>query len=72
AILGVIGYRLVNFWLPIPVGGVAYLSLRVGKDASTREMAEALRKAADREMDAAEDPLRWAARHGMKVPPSSP
>jgi uncharacterized protein (TIRG00374 family) len=28
ASLAVIGYRLVNFWLPIPVGGVAYLSLR--------------------------------------------
>ncbi|HUO48348.1 MAG TPA: flippase-like domain-containing protein, partial [Acidimicrobiales bacterium] len=28
ASLGVIGYRLVNFWLPIPVGGLAYLSLR--------------------------------------------
>ncbi|HXQ90239.1 MAG TPA: YbhN family protein [Acidimicrobiales bacterium] len=28
AILGVLGYRLVNFWLPIPLGGVAYLSLR--------------------------------------------
>ena len=28
AILGVLGYRLVNFWLPIPVGGIAYLSLR--------------------------------------------
>ena len=28
AILGVLGYRLVNFWLPIPVGGMAYLSLR--------------------------------------------
>ncbi len=28
AILGVISYRLVNFWLPIPVGGVSYLSLR--------------------------------------------
>ena len=28
AVLGVIGYRLVNFWLPIPVGGLAYLSLR--------------------------------------------
>jgi uncharacterized membrane protein YbhN (UPF0104 family) len=28
AILGVLGYRLVNFWLPIPVGGLAYLSLR--------------------------------------------
>src|SRR5580658_681783 len=30
AILGVITYRLVNFWLPIPVGGAAYLSLRIG------------------------------------------
>ncbi|MDQ6785071.1 MAG: YbhN family protein [Actinomycetota bacterium] len=29
AILGVIGYRLINFWLPIPVGGLAYLSLHV-------------------------------------------
>jgi uncharacterized protein (TIRG00374 family) len=29
AILGVISYRLINFWLPIPVGGVAYLSLRL-------------------------------------------
>jgi len=28
AIWGVIGWRLVNFWLPIPVGGAAYLSLR--------------------------------------------
>lgn len=26
--LAVLGWRLVNFWLPIPVGGVAYLSLR--------------------------------------------
>ncbi len=28
AILGVLGCRLVNFWLPIPVGADAYLSLR--------------------------------------------
>lgn len=28
ALLGVLGYRLVNFWLPIPLGGAAYLSLR--------------------------------------------
>jgi uncharacterized protein (TIRG00374 family) len=33
ALLGVVGYRLVNFWLPIPVGGLAYLSLQV--DAGT-------------------------------------
>ncbi len=28
AILAVLAYRLVNFWLPIPVGGVAYASLQ--------------------------------------------
>jgi putative heme transporter len=28
AVLGVISYRLVNFWAPIPIGGAAYLSLR--------------------------------------------
>jgi uncharacterized protein (TIRG00374 family) len=28
AILGVVGWRLVNFWLPIPVGAAAYVSLR--------------------------------------------
>lgn len=28
AILGVVSWRLVNFWLPIPVGGLSYLSLR--------------------------------------------
>lgn len=33
AILGVLSYRLVNFWLPIPLGGAAYLSLRWGPHA---------------------------------------
>lgn len=31
AVLGVVSYRLVNFWLPIPVAGLAYLSLRSGR-----------------------------------------
>jgi uncharacterized protein (TIRG00374 family) len=35
ATLGVIAYRLVNFWLPIPLGGLAYLSLQVNTGAST-------------------------------------
>jgi hypothetical protein len=29
AYLAVIAWRLVNFWLPIPLGGLAYLSLKV-------------------------------------------
>ena len=32
AILGVLAWRLVNFWAPIPVGAAAYLSLRLGPD----------------------------------------
>jgi uncharacterized protein (TIRG00374 family) len=31
ATAGVLCWRLVNFWLPIPFGGVAYLSLRLGR-----------------------------------------
>ena len=34
AILGVLSWRLVNFWLPIPAGGIAYLSLRLGEDSA--------------------------------------
>ncbi|MET4059236.1 uncharacterized protein (TIRG00374 family) [Arthrobacter sp. UYP6] len=30
AVLGVLSWRLVQFWLPIPAGGLAYLSLRLG------------------------------------------
>lgn len=51
AILGVIGYRLVNFWLPIPVGGLTYLSLHVdsgnpGEDAASgwERLARRLRR----------------------------
>ena len=29
AILGVLSWRLVNFWLPIPVGGASYVSFKV-------------------------------------------
>jgi uncharacterized protein (TIRG00374 family) len=36
ATLGVLGYRLVNFWLPIPAGGAAYLSLRSGREGEVR------------------------------------
>ncbi|HXX90952.1 MAG TPA: lysylphosphatidylglycerol synthase transmembrane domain-containing protein [Acidimicrobiales bacterium] len=43
ASLGVIGYRLVNFWLPIPVGGLAYLSLRFS-GVSWRDRLREVRK----------------------------
>ena len=36
ALLAVISYRLVNFWLPIPIGGAAYASLQFRRGSLTR------------------------------------
>src|SRR5205823_9333947 len=44
AVLGVIAYRLVNFWLPIPVGAGCYLWLRSDGEGGRIKRAEALRK----------------------------
>jgi uncharacterized protein (TIRG00374 family) len=66
AVVGVVAYRLVNFWLPIPAGALAYASLRAsgGKRQTRTESAKelALRAAADRE-----DARTWADRHGVEV-----
>jgi uncharacterized protein (TIRG00374 family) len=42
ATLGVLAWRLVNFWLPIPAGAVAYVTLKVPKGAGLRGMRRAL------------------------------
>ncbi len=44
AIVAVISYRLVNFWLPIPVGACAYLSLKTsdGPVSTRREELKAV------------------------------
>jgi uncharacterized protein (TIRG00374 family) len=48
AIVAVLGYRLVNFWLPIPVGAGAYLSLRsTGGRRATNRREELRRAVAD-------------------------
>jgi len=40
--LGGISWRLFNFWLPIPVGAGAYLSMRVRRGAGLKEHRQAL------------------------------
>lgn len=67
AILGVVGYRLVNFWLPIPVGGLAALSLRVGPGASRSERQAELDRLARESAKEVEDARAWAGRHGIRV-----
>ena len=65
ALLGVIAWRLFEFWIPIPVGGLAYLSFRL-KPATMparHELAEVATKGvADRE-----DLRTWAKRHAMRT-----
>jgi uncharacterized protein (TIRG00374 family) len=51
AILAVISYRLVNFWLPIPLGGLAYVWLKVGRAAPRPDKVEAVRKAAEETLE---------------------
>lgn len=72
ALLGVVAWRLVNFWLPIPIGAASYLSLRVGvaKDrASTLDELEGV--AARAASQARPHPVRsvWRgsrSRHGPR------
>jgi uncharacterized membrane protein YbhN (UPF0104 family) len=66
AVLGVLGYRLVNFWLPIPVGGLAYFSLEVQRGIRERR-ADGLRQLAEESIASAEDSRTWAERHGVRV-----
>jgi uncharacterized protein (TIRG00374 family) len=42
ATLGVLGWRLVNFWLPIPAGAAAYVSLKVPRGAGVKAMRAAV------------------------------
>lgn len=38
AILAVLAYRLVNFWIPIPIGGAAYASLQWRRSSNAEPM----------------------------------
>ena len=42
ATLGVLGWRLVNFWMPIPAGAIAYVSLKVPRGAGLQAMRQAV------------------------------
>ncbi len=66
ALLGVISYRVLNFWLPIPIGGLAYLSLRAEYGARERG-SEQLRELAKQSLEKAEPPREWAVRHGIRT-----
>jgi uncharacterized protein (TIRG00374 family) len=65
AILGVITWRLLNFWFPIPAGGLAYLSLRARTGAPMRERLKELMRLVQESVIAADRPKEWLERHGF-------
>jgi uncharacterized protein (TIRG00374 family) len=65
ALAGVLSYRVFNFWLPIPVGGLAYLTLQVEKGIAEHRGGE-LRQLAEESMTRADTATEWAERHGVR------
>jgi uncharacterized protein (TIRG00374 family) len=63
ATVAVLAYRLINFWLPIPVGGGCYLSLRLESVHGFRQRIIEVRKAATEDHPAA------ASLNTTKAPP---
>ena len=55
ATLGVLGWRLVNFWLPIPAGAIAYVSLKLPRGAGPRAWRAAMSAFMARPAQAVED-----------------
>jgi uncharacterized protein (TIRG00374 family) len=67
AALGVASYRLVQYWMSLPVGGIAYFSLRYGPWSITRaRRLERLRQVAAEAAATVESRLDWAERYGHK------
>ncbi len=56
ATLGVLAWRLVNFWLPIPTGAAAYISLKVPRGAGLPAMRRALAELNPRSAPAEREP----------------
>jgi uncharacterized protein (TIRG00374 family) len=70
AALGVAAYRLVQYWMTLPVGGIAYVSLRYGPWSITRaRRLERLRRVAAEAAASAEHRLDGAAADTTSVPP---
>ena len=67
ATLGVLGWRLVNFWLPIPAGAAAYVSLKVPRGAGLKAMRAAVSTMMTRPASAPEQP---PAEEPGKTPPT--
>jgi uncharacterized protein (TIRG00374 family) len=71
ATLATLAWRFVGFWLPIPAGGLAYLSLRAVPPTATPEeepASERLRELGQSAVDDAQRVGDWARERGLRLP----
>jgi uncharacterized protein (TIRG00374 family) len=67
ATLGVLAWRLVNFWLPIPAGAIAYVSLKVPRGAGLRAMRRAIAELTTRGGSARAEPAEETGNDAAKA-----
>jgi uncharacterized protein (TIRG00374 family) len=72
ATLGVLTWRLVNFWLPIPTGAAAYLSLKLPRSGGPRRVRRALAEMIGRGPAGGRDASRDDGEQGNLDPPDAP
>ena len=66
-------YRLAQYWLPIPLGALAYVSLRAGPWRVDRERElRRLRVETDEAVRSGQTVFEWADRYGRKPPGDVP
>jgi len=69
ASLGVLGYRLAQYWVPMLVGGLCYLSLRVGPwSIERRDRLARLRQVAHDSVRDTTDSIEWAEKYAQRRP----
>jgi putative heme transporter len=67
ATLGVVGYRGAQYWLPMLVGGICYLSLKVGAGSiDKREGFKGLRQAAGDGVRDDTSGIEWVEKYGRR------
>jgi uncharacterized protein (TIRG00374 family) len=80
ALSGVLAYRAVNFWLPIPFGGLAYASLELEQRSVHLRLRKRLSSAQERTFRVLASPFARTGRAGVStttsagadVPPAGP
>jgi putative heme transporter len=73
-VLGVPMYRLAQFWLPIPLGAVAYMTLKYGPGSvdRDRQLARLREELAEMAEQTPESSFEWGERFGRRPSPFDP